>query len=85
VKTKEEVAALKEVNGQQKEEIYRLKEELQKNQSRGGKEEAEGFRSIRESIELITRGLQKKENTDMKSIISEIFKIKKIVNENLPN
>jgi|GWRWMinimDraft_6_1066014.scaffolds.fasta_scaffold301594_2 hypothetical protein len=28
MKTKEEVAALKEVNGQQKEEIVRLKEEL---------------------------------------------------------
>ncbi len=30
---------------------------------------------------MITRGLQKKENTDMKSIISEIFKIKKVVND----
>jgi hypothetical protein len=41
--------------------------------------EEDGYRVIRESIELITRGLQKKENTDMKSIIAEIFKIKKIV------
>jgi hypothetical protein len=84
MKTKEEVAALKEVNGQQKEEIVRLKEELKLKEYT--KEpvhstEVEGYRRIKEAIEIITRGLQKKENTDMKAIIAEIFKIKKVVNE----
>ena len=40
-----------------------------------------GYRSIKESIEQITRGLQKKENTDMKAIIGEILKIRNIVND----
>jgi len=29
------------------------------------------------------KGLQRKENTDMKSLISEIYKIKKVVDMNL--
>lgn len=82
MKTKEEVAALKEVNGQQKEEIVRLKEELKlKENIKEPVAEVEGYRKIKEAIEIITRGLQKKENTDMKAIIAEIFKIKKVVNE----
>ncbi len=84
MKTKEEVAALKEVNGQQKEEIVRLKEELKMKEFQKEslpKGEVDGYKKIKESIEMITRGLQKKENTDMKSIISEIFKIKKVVND----
>ena len=34
------------------------------------KEDLGGYKSIKESIDAITKGLQKKENTDMKAIIS---------------
>lgn len=42
----------------------------------------EGYKKIKDSIETITNGLRKKENTDMKLIINEIFNIKKIVEQN---
>ena len=45
------------------------------------KDDVSGYRNIKDSIDLITRGLQRKENTDMKQIIGEIFKIRKIVCE----
>ena len=75
---------MKEVNQEQKEEIYRLKEELSKKESKKietSKDDVSGYRNIKDSIDLITRGLQRKENTDMKQIIGEIFKIRKIVCE----
>ena len=49
----------------------------------GGSEEQDGYKSIGESIEFIMKGLQRKENTDMKSLISEIYKIKRVVDSNL--
>ena len=90
-RAQEEMAALKQVNGQQKQEIVRLKEELKAKE--GGRETGlewqssgvrpeegrEGLLVIQDSINSITKGLQCKENTDMKSIINEIFKIKKVV------
>lgn len=84
MKTKEEVATLKEVNGQQKQEIIKLKEELKQKEYKkesASKSECQGYKKIKESIETITRGLKKKENTDMRSIISEIVKITEIVNQ----
>ena len=80
----EQISSLKEVNQEQKEEIYRLKEELSKKESKKietSKDDVSGYRNIKDSIDLITRGLQRKENTDMKQIIGEIFKIRKIVCE----
>ncbi len=85
-KTQEEVAALREVNGQQQEQIKYLKEELTKKESvkrLTNQEDLTGYRSIGESIDFIMKGLQRKENTDMKSLISEIYKIKKVVDVNL--
>ena len=84
MKTKEEVATLKEVNGQQKQEIIKLKEELKQKEYKkesASKSDTQGYKKIKESIETITRGLKKKENTDMRSIISEIVKITEIVNQ----
>lgn len=84
MKTKEEVATLKEVNGQQKQQIIKLKEELKQKEYKkdsASKSETQGYKKIKESIETITRGLKKKENTDMRSIISEIVKITEIVNQ----
>ena len=81
----EQISSLKEVNQEQKEEIYRLKEELLKKEVTKTepmiKDDLGGYRNIKDSIDLITRGLQRKENTDMKQIIGEIFKIRKIVCE----
>lgn len=88
MKTKEEVAALKEVNGQQKEEIVRLREELRTKVETKSEKEAtqssDGYKHIKDAIEIITRGLIKKENNiDMKTVIAEILKIKRIVNEHV--
>ena len=72
------------MNQEQKEEIYRLKEELSKKDVKKMepiKDDLSGYRNIKDSIDMITRGLQRKENTDMKQIIGEIFKIRKIVCE----
>ena len=69
------MAALREVNGQQQQQIRYLKEELTKKESvkrLGSQEELSGYRSIGDSIDFIMKGLQRKENTDMKSLISEI-------------
>jgi hypothetical protein len=72
-KAKEEVAVLREVNGQQKEEIVRLKSELMRKESSVPVKEGvnpQGYHNIGESIAFIMKGLQSKENADMKSIIS---------------
>ena len=61
-----------------------MKEELSKKETKKTepiKDDLGGYRNIKDSIDLITRGLQRKENTDMKQIIGEIFKIRKIVCE----
>ena len=42
-----------------------------------------GYKNIGESIASIMKGLQSKENADMKSIISEIYKIRRIVDDNV--
>lgn len=50
---------------------------------RVSQEDAIGYRQIGDSIDFIMKGLQRKENTDMKSLISEIYKIKKVVDMSL--
>ena len=68
------MAVLREVNGQQKEEISKLKEELMKKDVVVGSvresENLQGYKSIGDSITMIMKGLQSKENADMKAIIS---------------
>ena len=66
--------------GKEQEQEQDMKQKEYKKES-ASKSECQGYRKIKESIETITRGLKKKENTDMRSIISEIVKITEIVNQ----
>ena len=62
-KAKEEVAVLREVNGQQKEEIDRLKDQLMKKESVSVVRQVEGgqgYKAIGGSIANIMKGLQSK-------------------------
>lgn len=100
----EQISTLKQQNGQQKQEISRLKQQLMKKESfnlssnksmmNGSgcnyfpseqesqrKNDLASYRSIKESIDKITKGLQSKETINMKQIINEIYKIKQIVGE----
>lgn len=45
------------------------------------KSDMASYRSIKQSIDKITKGLQSKESINMKQIINEIYKIKQIVGE----
>lgn len=47
------------------------------------KPSCQGYKKIKDSIETITNGLRRKQNTDMKLIINEIFNIKKVVEQNI--
>lgn len=45
------------------------------------KSDINSYRNIKDSIDKITKGLQSKENINMKQIINEIYKIKQIVGQ----
>lgn len=47
------------------------------------KSDISGYLSIKQSIDKITKGLQSKDNINMKQVIGEIYKIRHIVGEKI--